>query len=635
MSRLLNEHFDRRFADLMAMGRARLPALAPSWTDHNAHDPGITLMELLAWVAEAQLYAVGHTRRDERAAYAALSSLVPTGTQPARGLIWPDPQDPHSPAATFAQSVVIPAAATIHVVNADAPMFHPDARLLWIPGEVRRITTRLAEGRVLDHTSVNERDGLVFQPFGESARPRDVLAIDFACRGAGAFPSRRADATGAYWTLGVRAAAPLVTGDDAHSGAFTATLVTDTDRYPVTIVSDTSDGMLRTGVMLLDMSAVTTSPTRFTLELRAPRGLARPPRVLRIAPNVVPIVQGRTIAREVHVVNAQTDWSFLLDVPGLRFASPDSPLKIEVVEPLGQTTWERCDRLTEQGPDDSVYELDIAADRITFGNGINGRAPREGTQVLASYAVSDGAQGGVAPRRRWQVQGFGEAFGLNPDAITGGTGPDDWRAQRRESRRRAYDDHALVNADDIAGAALKLPLLDVARAWVVPTNGSCPRTGAVTLVAMRGVRPGEDPSRLPESRRWLEAIRRRLVARLPLGTRLTVVGPRYASFAVQAALEAVAGRNADDVRRTVLEALRMRLASTGPSARSPGMPVSRSDLVGWVRVVDGVARVVSLQLLRDSGDVVASIPVSREGLPRLDFASSSIDVYGAGQGSAP
>ncbi|BCT91013.1 putative baseplate assembly protein [Lysobacter helvus] len=635
MSRLVNERFDRRFADLMAMGRAQLPALAPQWTDHNAHDPGITLMELLAWVAEAQLYAVGHTRRDERAAYAALLSLVPGGTQPARGLLWPDAQDPRSPAATFAQSVVIPADAVIHVVNADAPAFHPDGKVLWIPGDVQSITTRLAEGRVLDHTRVNAREGPAFQPFGERARPRDVLAIDFECRGdGGVFPPKRDDAQGAYWTLGVRASTPLVAGD-TRNAPLAATLVTDTGRYPIAIVSDTTDGLLRTGALTLDLSAVPASPKRFTLELVAPRGLARAPRVLRIAPNVLPIVQGREIAREVHTVNATTDWRFQLDVPGLRFNSGDALVRIDVVEPSGQSTWQRCDDLATQGPADKVYALDLAADRITFGNGVNGRAPPEQAQVLAWYSVSDGAQGSVARNRKWHVQGFGEVFGVNPDAVAGGAGPDDWRAQRRESRRRAREDHALVSADDILGAALKLPLLDVARAWIVPPNATGPRTGTVTLVAMRGLRAGEEAARLPESRRWLDAIRRRLLARMPLGTRLMVVGPRYATFVVQATLEADAGRNVDDLQRNVMEILRKRLATTGPSARPPGVPVSRSDIAGWMRAVDGVARVVALQLVRDPGGNVASVAVARDGLPRLDAANSTIDVRRPGQGGAP
>ncbi len=47
---------DRRFEDLVAEGRALLPALSPQWTDHNLSDPGITLIELFAYLAEILIY---------------------------------------------------------------------------------------------------------------------------------------------------------------------------------------------------------------------------------------------------------------------------------------------------------------------------------------------------------------------------------------------------------------------------------------------------------------------------------------------------------------------------------------------------------------------------------------------------
>lgn len=46
----------RRFDDLVAEARGLIPRYAPEWTNHNASDPGITLIELLAWVTEATLY---------------------------------------------------------------------------------------------------------------------------------------------------------------------------------------------------------------------------------------------------------------------------------------------------------------------------------------------------------------------------------------------------------------------------------------------------------------------------------------------------------------------------------------------------------------------------------------------------
>jgi hypothetical protein len=41
-----------RYADLVDAARAKIPALAPEWTDHGPADAGVALIELLAWVTE-------------------------------------------------------------------------------------------------------------------------------------------------------------------------------------------------------------------------------------------------------------------------------------------------------------------------------------------------------------------------------------------------------------------------------------------------------------------------------------------------------------------------------------------------------------------------------------------------------
>ncbi|GAA3812765.1 hypothetical protein GCM10022226_36820 [Sphaerisporangium flaviroseum] len=59
---------DHTFADLVAEARSLIPVLAPEWTDHNPSDPGIALVEMLAWLTEAALFQVdqvtpAHTER--------------------------------------------------------------------------------------------------------------------------------------------------------------------------------------------------------------------------------------------------------------------------------------------------------------------------------------------------------------------------------------------------------------------------------------------------------------------------------------------------------------------------------------------------------------------------------------------
>lgn len=629
--------FQRRFSDLVEIGRARLPSAAPEWTDHNAHDPGITLMELLAWVAEAQLYSLSRARRDERAAYAALLGISPHGTQGASGLIWSDRNDPNSPATTYTTTRVLPEDTVVEATDGGSPTFRLVHQLLWVPGRIRKLETRSSRNRAIDHTATNARGGLPFFPFGERGGRRNVLALTFECRDdSGLFGTDRKNAKGAYWSIGVIASPP--SGDAAKPSSpvrsdrspLTAALVTDSGRVNLKIASDTTSGFLATGALLLDLDNVEISPRQFTLELRSANGFSRPPRVLRIEPNVIPIKQGQTIIRETQIANGLPDWNFLLDVTGLRFASGQEPVTLEVAEASGLNTWERRERLSEYGPNDNVYELDAVSGQITFGNGVNGRIPPADSQVLVTYSVSDGDEGGVARNRNWTVGGFGGTFGVNPDPIAGGVDTSALLEDRREARQRAREEHALVSDDDIAEAAKSLPLLEVARAWVPAPPDQAPRTGVVPLVVLRSRPNGEEPEQAPETAQWLNAIRRSLSPRMPLGLRLVVTAPRYVEFFINAVLEANAGLKPAAVKDAVEKELKKRLAlveTTTATPREPGVPVTFRDVRAWLRATDGVKRVIELQLRGANGqEIDGAVIVPRNGLPRCLFSRNSIEV---------
>lgn len=68
---------DRRWGDLVEEGRALIPLYGPDWTDHNIHDPGIMLMELLAWETEKDLYWLNRIPDEHRRKFLALAGIEP------------------------------------------------------------------------------------------------------------------------------------------------------------------------------------------------------------------------------------------------------------------------------------------------------------------------------------------------------------------------------------------------------------------------------------------------------------------------------------------------------------------------------------------------------------------------------
>jgi len=650
MKSLAPNLFDERFDDLMKIGRARLRALAPEWTDYNAHDPGITLMELFAWTSEAQLYSLARMRRDERAAYAAFLGIKTGGTRGAAGVIWPDRSDPNSPVASYLATMVLSRDTVINLAGTPAPTFRPQDKLLWVPGRIRSLRSQTARGggAATDLTMSNQRGNLTFLPFGERAGPMAVLALDYVCNDPrGLFGSDRKAAKDALWPIGVLAAPPLTgsTSDSTPptrkgSSPIAATLVDGDGRYAVRVARDTTQGLLASGVLMLDLSTVPTSPEAFTIELRSPRGFARPPRWLRVEPSVIPVLQGRVVSNELNTSIAKPNWCFTLANPGVRFEADKEPVSVMIVDPDTrlELPWKRVDRLVDQGPDESVYEYDASTGQITFGNGVNGRLAPDQAQVLATYAVSDAEQGNVGRNRKWQVAGFQGVMGINLDPISGGASPLGWKDQRRDARERSKSEHALVSSADIMTAAKTLPLLEVARAWISAPATGTPRTGVVTLVAMRARTGSNEPVEAPETSRWLDAIRGRLAPRMPLGVRLAVVAPAYVPFSITATVESIRGFAPEDIKTAIEKKLNERLtlvaSSDDDKQRDAGVGVTVRDVTIWIRSTPGVARVTTMKLFDATGKALDDgVAVPRDGFPKWLFDASKISVSRQQSGS--
>jgi hypothetical protein len=56
---------DRTYAGLIEEALAMIPVHAPEWTNHNPSDPGITLIELFAYLAEMMIYRLNRVTDDQ------------------------------------------------------------------------------------------------------------------------------------------------------------------------------------------------------------------------------------------------------------------------------------------------------------------------------------------------------------------------------------------------------------------------------------------------------------------------------------------------------------------------------------------------------------------------------------------
>jgi len=78
---------DRRWIDLVEEGRSLLPFYAPQWTDHNIHDPGITILELFAAIAEMDIYQVNRIPLERKLKFLALIGVYPRWARASRAIL--------------------------------------------------------------------------------------------------------------------------------------------------------------------------------------------------------------------------------------------------------------------------------------------------------------------------------------------------------------------------------------------------------------------------------------------------------------------------------------------------------------------------------------------------------------------
>jgi predicted phage baseplate assembly protein len=76
---------DRDFQSLVDEARRRIVATCPEWTEHNLSDPGITLIELFAWMTDVLLYRVNRIPEKLQRALMELLQISLTPPREAKG----------------------------------------------------------------------------------------------------------------------------------------------------------------------------------------------------------------------------------------------------------------------------------------------------------------------------------------------------------------------------------------------------------------------------------------------------------------------------------------------------------------------------------------------------------------------
>lgn len=585
------------FDALVEEGRGLIPRFAPQWTDHNLHDPGITLLDLLAWFVDQQVYRIGFVGEAHLDAFAALLGVTRRGAIPARGLIWAN-----SEAATSAQS--LPEGTIAHPLEQPQLRYSVAHPIHLSAARIVRIEARAAAGA--RRVRRDETGAILLDP--------DTDSIEITFDGALSAPGAAATVSlglafeGALPELGGRA--PAVVDYQVPTGPWQRAAPAWTGRSGESA-----------GVLLLKLPPDHGGVTIVRLDLAA--GLPRRLLPTRLALNTIPVVQVEELP--ALKIGEGTGWPDLeLNLGDFAVPAPEEGFPALAVtsvrgaeEPV---SWQAARDFSRSGPGDPIFVHNRALGTIRFGNGVNGRLAPAGAQFSRSpLHITLGEGGNLAAGAEWTLAGLrlsdGVAFGRNLEPVAGGS--DSWSDDDllAELRRRARVRTAMLTDEEMLTAARDLQGLGVAgaevlaRYWPALPDREVPGARTLLLRAARGI---------DTDNRWLDAAEAALAPRRVLGERLTVAAVEPVEVDVEAVLIVAAGSDRGRIETEARQAVGDRLAVThrrsGQSIEPwpSGRPVTAAELETLLARVDGVVAVAAVRLAR-AGEAAAavSLPLRR------------------------
>ncbi|MCB9741729.1 MAG: putative baseplate assembly protein [Alphaproteobacteria bacterium] len=451
---------DRTYPDLVDELVARIPAHAPEYTNPQPGDPGITLIELFAWLADTVLYRANVIPERQRLEFLRLLGQPMRGARAATGLVslaWAD-LDKAAPRAETLRPwckvkgpVDFETRSLVTVLPVEGQVWHKRKLL---PEEEEAVDALLDDlGRLYELGDAKPKPYVSTPLFPESvAAPRGVDLIAQSVDGclwiallAGA-PEWVEDArtTLGRNDLGLRqvlsvGVVPVLEGDDQLDESLVGGLDTrrpvpvtwevvspaggGTRYYELEVQRDGTRGLTRAGVveLLLPDAVHMGNPSNdVNVDLDAGVG-PRPPRLDddELAARLVTWVRLRprksvdTLRLAWVGINAvQVDQRRTLQnlvigrsdgaadqrmAVGLGGLEPENfALEVEE-EGRGWVPWARVDHLSLAGRDDRVFALDDEEGIVQFGDGLRGRIPEIGRKVRVAYVRGGGGVAGNLP----------------------------------------------------------------------------------------------------------------------------------------------------------------------------------------------------------------------------------------------
>lgn len=587
---------DTTFEELVEEARKLIPVYTREWTDHNLHDPGMTLIDLFAWLVEMQLYRLDYITDQHRLKYLKLLGIKPLPAFPSRIDV----------ELRIDDSQKIPAGARLKVTSAFSDLlFETDEEVDVFPIALTSLVS-YAGYQFTDVTAFNNSQKTYFYAFGEYPQKGDMLYLGLDLPEA---------LSGEILRLSMYLfeddLPPVGQHGEEKAQVYPSAEVNweyldDTDWNPLIVSAseETIATLSQSGILRITLpEKIVKKPfpyaserlkilnERFWIRCKVVQAEYEiPPRIHGIMLNIVSATQGETMTKE--------DLGLSSGLPYQIFHTQKSPIVPgSSCVAINGEEWSAVDDLDASKPDDSHYMIDLATGTIWFGDGIHGAIPPKKINIHVDYRCGGGIQGNIDAEAMSTIEipGVNVSF---PFPAHGGSEAESIEQAFLRFRKDLMIPYTAVTAKDYEDITKATPGLRIARTKAIISSE---RENEVIVVV---VPFSFSPRPLPG-----EGFKRTICEHLDrhrlITTRLKIQEPDYVRVSVNADIKILAGYDPERVKERINQNLQSFLSpiqrTSGDHAWPFGRPVYRSEIYELLEDVEGVDCVSKLSLFAQEG----------------------------------
>ena len=556
---------DRTFEELYRDLRLRIPLYTREWTNFNESDPGITLVQLFAWLSEMMLARMNKIPRKN---YIKFLRLLGTELRPAK------PASAHLTFTTKVTEIAEPiperAQVSAQLTDGGPPVIFETTQALDLIQAPLAVVGVSDAGALVNVTAANEKPGTKFRPFGWFASPGSALYLGFQqlppASTLDPFPNEMVFRV--FLPPDTTAGEPQRVEDIPPISPVTVVWEyrerDGVDWERLNVFTDETAAFTRDGYIRVEgpreieaSSEPRLGEPRYWIRARIDRGSypdGQSPEIDFIRPNTVPAENLTTVRDQVLGVSEGQ--------PSEEYSLPFRPVQSDSLrvstEQNNQTQqWKRVDDFLASKPQDAHFVLNATAGTIRFGDGERGQIPRAGDLLIADeFRYGGGARGNQAGARaiknlQQSLSGVDQV--KNERAAVGGADEQTIDEMVRDAPSILKRRERAVTTEDFKSFAMEAGgvknALAIANAH--PDFPDVEVPGAVTVVIVPDT--GDTPPK--PSSELIASVCSRLESRRLITTEVYVRGPEYREVRVEAFVEAKPNASFDTVSRNVGKAL--------------------------------------------------------------------------------